>query len=383
MTLFSRLSPVETTFGLPRFKVEPPVEVGGKVSESPREALEAVLTPALRSSAPCYILFSGGRDSSAVLSVAISLARRIGADDPLPVTVVHPRAPGSDESAWQALVLDHLGISRRKILEFDGEQSWLSESTQRSLSEHGLLWPAAVHLHGAIYRHLDPGAVVISGEGGDLAIEGRRITPLVRAVRGLRPRTSLRATADLFRGQGQQAMAGLADACRWLTPEGQSTFIEVYAHAAEPLRWDRDLYRTVYSRLAVMASVNFRAKVIASGLLPLNPLEEPRFIAALMRTGGRLGMGDRTEMMQSLFGDLLPEAVLSRTSKAYFNETRWTAMERAFAAQWDGAGIDPTYNDHDLLRQEWLSETPFTLSAFHLHAAWLACHGLPWVPDGT
>lgn len=384
MTGFRRLDSIETQFGLPRLVMEPPLVADDHPGEAPRAALEAVLLPALtRSEGRCYVLFSGGRDSSAILAVAVALARRVGADDPLPVTVIHPNAPGSDEADWQRLVLDHLDIGQRKVLKFDGEQAWLGDSAAHSLTQNGLLWPPAVHLHGAIYSNLEPGAAVVSGEGGDLAIEGRRVTPLVSAARELRPRAAFRALADLFRSSGRQAIAGLADACRWLTPEGRRTFSEVYAHSAEPLRWDRDLYRSVYSRLAVMASVNFRAKVSTSGLVPLNPFEEPRFIAALMRVGGRFGLGDRTAMMRALFGDLLPAALLARTSKAYFNETRWSAVEQGFAADWDGAGIDPMYNDPALLRQEWLSETPFTLSAFHLHAAWLASHGLPLVPDDT
>lgn len=383
MIPFARLDSVETKFGLPRLVAEPSSDFPGRSAESPRSALEALLAPGLLSPHPCYVLFSGGRDSSAVLSVAVELARRLGADDPLPVTVVHPRAAGSDESEWQEAVLRHLDVTRRVVLEFDGEQAWLSPAATDSLTEHGLLWPPAVHLHGAIYRHLDAGATVVSGEGGDLAIEGRRITPLVRAVRGLRPRASLRAIVDLFRGDAQQALVGLADSCQWLTPEGRRVFFESYSLHETPLRWDRDMYQSVHSRLAQMASINFRARVERSGLRPLNPLEEPRFIAALMRRGGSIGLGDRTDMMRALFGDLLPDKVLSRTSKAYFNETRWMAAERSFATDWDGAGVDAEYNDHELLRREWLSETPFTLSALHLHAAWLASHGLPLSPDGS
>lgn len=383
MTQFRRLDAVEATFGLPRQIVEAPDGFSSHSSESPRQALEGLLEPALARTEPCYVLFSGGRDSSAVLAVAVAVARRLGADDPHPVTYVHPDAPGSDEGEWQRLVLQHLGIGRRTVLEFRGEQAWLGDAATESLGANGLLWPPSVHLHGAIYKHLDAGASLVSGEGGDLAIEGRRITPLVQAVRALRPRASLRGLTELVRGDRNRAIQGLADACGWLTATGRQRFLQLYAPDAEPLRWDRSLYSAAFSRIAVLAGSNFRAQAQAFGLLPLNPLEEPRFVAALMRQGGMLGMGSRTDMMRSLFADLLPDAVVARTSKAYFNETRWSETERAFAREWEGAGVDPEYNDHDLLRREWLSEAPFTMSAFHLHAAWLASHGLPLAPDGS
>lgn len=383
MTQFRRLDAVETPFGLARQIVEPPDDFSRHSSESPRRALEGLLESALARPEPCYLLFSGGRDSSALLAVAVAVARRLGADDPHPVTYVHPAAPGSDEGDWQDLVLRHLAISRRTVLEFRGEQAWLGEAATESLRPHGLLWPPSVHLHGAIYQHLEAGAALVSGEGGDLAIEGRRITPLVRAVQALRPRASVRELSALVRGDTNRVIEALADACGWLTPIGRQRFLEVYSSHNGSWRWDRDLFRTAYSRLAVLASANFRAQAQSFGLLPLNPFEEPRFIAALMRRGGLVGMGGRTDMMRALFADLLPDPVLARTSKAYFNETRWTETERAFARDWEGAGVDPECNDHDLLRREWLSETPFTLSAFHLHAAWLATHGLPLAPDGT
>lgn len=383
MKQFRRLDTVEARFGLPRQMVEPPDDVATHPRESPREALEAILKPALLGPATCYVLFSGGRDSSAVLAVAVALARRLGANAPHPVTYVHPDAPGSDEAEWQALVLQHLGISSRTILRFRGEQAWLGDVATQSLRDHGLVWPPSIHLHGAIYRQLDAGATLVSGEGGDLAIEGRRITPLVRAVRAMRPRASVRELRAILRSDSNEFIEGLADRCGWLTIVGRERFLDTYASGPSPLRWDRDLFQAAFSRITVLAGDNFRAQVESYGLTPLNPLEEPRFIAALMRRGGMLGMGDRTDMMRALFADLLPDAVLARTSKAYFNESRWTDTERAFARDWQGAGVDAEYNDHDLLRQEWLSEAPFTLSAFHLHAAWFASHGLTLATDGS
>ena len=63
-------------------------------------------------------------------------------------------------------------------------------------------------------------------------------------------------------------------------------------------------------------------------------------------------------MMRYLFGDLLPDAVLSRTTKASFNQTRWGSFEREYARNWSGEGIDPDLIDAEKLRAAWLSDDP-------------------------
>ena len=77
---------------------------------SPREALERAILPALLRP-PCLVSFSGGRDSAAVLAVATALARREGLPAPIPATNVFPAADDSDETAWQELIVRHLGLS--------------------------------------------------------------------------------------------------------------------------------------------------------------------------------------------------------------------------------------------------------------------------------
>lgn len=55
---------------------------------------------------PCLLAFSGGRDSSALLAVAVSVAHREGL--PLPIPLIYPGVAGTDESSWQYMILDHL-----------------------------------------------------------------------------------------------------------------------------------------------------------------------------------------------------------------------------------------------------------------------------------
>src|SRR5688572_4363312 len=72
---------------------------------------------------------------------ATHVARREGLPDPVPVTAVHPAASKTDETSWQAMVLEHLRIQERIVLSFDGEQTLLSRVARSALERHGLVWP--------------------------------------------------------------------------------------------------------------------------------------------------------------------------------------------------------------------------------------------------
>jgi asparagine synthase (glutamine-hydrolysing) len=78
--------------------------------------------------------------------------------------------------------------------------------------------------------------------------------------------------------------------------------------------------------------------------------------------------------MTELFGDLLPEPVLARTSKASFGGVFWGQASRRFAQEWDGTGLETSLVDAEALRAEWLAPVPVYGSALPLHAAWLAHH---------
>ena len=85
---------------------------------------------------PCYVTFSGGRDSSAVLAAATALARREGHALPIPVTRVYPDLPDTDESDWQRAVVDHLGLTEWVRLELrDGESDLLGAAARDALGQ--------------------------------------------------------------------------------------------------------------------------------------------------------------------------------------------------------------------------------------------------------
>lgn len=385
---FARLVGEENAFGFPfsdtTTEAELPPLRRGEPGSSPRAVLEELVRPAVERGG-CIVLFSGGRDSSAMLALATHVARKIGADDPVPVTVRHPKAPLSDEREWQQAVIDHLALARHHVLEFDGEQSYLGSAAQSGLARHGLVWPSALQTHEAIYRHLDPGPM-ITGEGGDLVVAGRRVTSVAAALRSRHARSAASALADAAvpgRMRRRRVESG-APSWRWLTPEGARRLrARLAAEKPEPLAWSRALPDLAGRRVARLGALNFVEAAKEFRLDVTNPFDEGAFIFALADVGGFRGIGDRTEVMRFLFSDLLPDAVLARTTKAAFNETRWRSGEREFARTWSGAGIDHDLVDAELLRAEWLSERPHPLASYAIQGAWLAENGLPWVPYGT
>ena len=85
-----------------------------------------------------------------------------------------------------------------------------------------------------------------------------------------------------------------------------------------------------------------------------------------------LGRGDRTSLLQLLAKGLLPDALISRTSKASFTVAYMGRPTREFAKRWDGEGIDADLVDPDTLRSMWLSDKPPAPTSALLQAAWIA-----------
>lgn len=367
---FERLLPLEEQFAFP-FVTRgngPIVEKRSRDSRTAREILEDELRIAL-GTGTCYVAFSGGRDSSAVLAVAAHVARREGLPVPVPVTAVYPDAPATDESAWQHRVLEHLGVTERVVVHIRGEQSLLGESATSALRRRGLVWPEAAQLQGALLRNLEPGSSLVNGEGGDNVIAGGRVAPLHRLTHTWPPRRrTLRASARALSNKRTALSAP-----RWYTPTAAEEFRAVMDWG-DPLRWDTRTRQILRRPAEQVLFANVHASIAEFDLIPSTPLVSPDFLGALAREGGPLGFGSRSQTFRHLVGDLLPQDVIRRTSKAGFNDTRWGEMEREFARSWDGSGVDPELIDAEALRAEWLSDSPHPQSDFLLHLAWTAEH---------
>jgi asparagine synthase (glutamine-hydrolysing) len=374
---FVRSSPLEVATGwiyglLPATKLP-------DTALSPRQALDDAIRPALVNG-PCYVTFSGGRDSSAVLAAATALARREGHALPIPVTRVYPDLPDTDESEWQRLVIGHLGLTDWLRLELTaGETDLLGPAARAAVRDRGAAWPPALHTHGAMFKHLSPGSLM-TGEGGDAVLGLRRgtaLTVLRRRRRPTRELLTMAATAVLPAPLRKAAIirgtrSGLQN--RWLQPAAFAEHTQRTAseEVAEPLRYDAGTWHLTRRRFFATAAHNQKVAAAEFGLRHSDPLLDHGFIAALARSGKGWGYNGRTATMRALFADALPLPLIARSTKARFNHAHSGSASRDFARDWDGTGVDPELVDIDRLRQVWLSDEPTMATGMLLHTAWLA-----------
>jgi asparagine synthase (glutamine-hydrolysing) len=374
---YYRPSPLEVMVGWVPGVEPPPLVSGGK--DDALAALAEVLLQYLEPG-PCYVAFSGGRDSSAVLAVATSVARRHGLPDPIPVTQVYPGIPEVDETEWQAGVVEHLGLTDWHRFEVRDTIDLLGPGAQDSLRHRGLVWPATVHLKVPLIEPLSGGSL-LTGEGGDEVFGPRRAAPWPHLRKGTSVRRSRAASAALLsllpraaRRQRAMRASQRVELLPWLRPAvaGKAMRLMAEDDASEPLRWDQSLLWLCSRRASIVSFQNLSGLAAEYGVRMANPLLEPAFLGALGRQVGRWGYTGRTAAMTALFGHLLPTAVVERRTKAAFNRAFLGEATSEFARRWDGAGVDPEMVDIERLRREWMSERPSALSGPLLHAAWLA-----------
>jgi Asparagine synthase len=369
------LSPLEIATGVV-LGVETPLVADGP-RHTPVEALEAVIRPALERT-PCLVSFSGGRDSSAVLAVATALARREGLPLPIPATNRFPGAPGSDEADWQERVVRHLELDDWLRLEHEDELDCVGPVAQRVLLRHGLLWPFNAHFHAPLLEAAAGGSL-LTGIGGDELLSASALDRAGAVLRGrARPRRrDLRrlayalAPGPLRRRALRRRFPGELP---WLTPEAQAEFRTRWIDqaAADPLAWGRRMRRVGARRDLRVGAASLDRLGADSRVRVAHPLSSPEFALALAALPASRRWASRAEAMGVVFGRLLPADVLERSTKAHFDEAFWRAPSRAFAAGWDGGGVDPGVVDDDALRREWSSERPMAQSFLLLQSAWLA-----------
>ncbi len=343
---------------------------------TPRLALEEA---ALRSlvNGRCVVGFSGGRDSSAVLAVAVHVARREGLPLPVPATLRYRDVPMAEESAWQELVIRHLALDDWARLDVGDEHDYLGPLAQPVLRRHGVLWPPYLYSYQPLMK-LAAGGVFMTGFDGDNLFAGwrwARLEPVRR--RAVRPGPGDLGRLALIAGPplGRRVAARRHRLpCTWLTPLAlREVKARWFAHyAAEPVRWDGWVEWLASLRGLALEVSTIDVLARDCGATVANPLLDRRFLAALARQGGRAGCGDRTAIMQSLFSDLLPSEVVARSTKAQFGHCLWRGASQRFAASWNGRGTDPALVDAGRLRAEWAKPFPAPSSMPLLQQAWLA-----------
>jgi hypothetical protein len=344
----------------------------------PLGALEELLLPALLNP-PCFVEFSGGRDSSAILATAVNVARRRGLQLPVPMTRIYPEVPETREDEWQELVVRHLQINEWHRIEYTDEFDILGPTATESLRQHGVLWPPTIHTKALVWRAAGKGTVV-SGQGGDEIFGSRRLTPLAGLLAGnVHPRRQAATLAlkTLAPRSIRKAIAAkdlnMGDKRVWLRNGVRERFqtMLVQDQVNEPLRWDRSTRRHPYRRADSIGLHNLKLSAASQRVMYLAPFLEPDFTKALALRGGRLGFPGRSAAMRALFSHLLPLELLERTGKAEFTGTFLRGFSRHFMDNWTGEGVDRELVDPALLRREWRKAQPSTATLPLLHSVWL------------
>jgi asparagine synthetase B (glutamine-hydrolysing) len=347
------------------------------------EALEQAILPAVARS-PCLVSFSGGRDSSAVLAVATRLARREGLPDPIPATTLFPAGSDADEVGWQERVIRHLGLSDWIRLEFDDELDLVGPVARRVLHRHGLCSPVNIHMHAPLIEAAAGGSL-LTGVGGDetldrgpraLAVLAGHVRPTPRDVFrigfALAPRRVRRA---VMASRGGPTFA-------WLKPEPTQKLAAAWVLHLDrfPLRWDarlKEWWTSRYLRLYMRSKAAIAADADVNAV---HPFADGLFVSTLASEVGMRGFSGRTQAMRAFFGDLLPDDVTARSTKATFDEVLWSRHSQAFSARLLREGLGPALERLDIadlvdtaaLATKWLSpETPSDTFAL-LQACWVA-----------
>ncbi len=345
----------------------------------PRAALATVVREALRRP-PCGVSFSGGRDSSALLALAVRVARDESLPAPVALTLRFPDVASTKESDWQERVAGHLRLEHWERITITSELDFLGDLATGALRHGGLFWPANAHAQAPLLARVAGGGL-ITGLDGD-GLFGRRFAAIRAALARPgppAPRAIVRALLAVSPARLRAARARRADApdLPWLTPPARARVAAALADeaASEPVRWDRRIDWYARRRYLTIATASFDRFADDHDARILHPFMDRRVLAALAAHGGRGGPGTRTAAMRGLFGDLLPAAVLERRSKAEFGRAFWGPKARSFAAQCSATALDASRVDAGRLRSVCERENPPLAAGTVLQDAWLASVG--------
>jgi asparagine synthase (glutamine-hydrolysing) len=270
----------------------------------------------------------------------------------------------ADETSYQESVVRRLGLSEWARIHPADSLDILGDLSSRLTQRHGLLYPGNIHF---LVPMLDivRGGALLTGLGGDEVLEGHgnhalaammtaQQRPSRRTVRSLAKRYVLRGRQ---RDRSREAMDGYFS---WLVPQARRLVIErmVESLMSDSLWADRQLTTITYRMRYLHRARTDLSRVAADfGVDVTHPLLGAEFVGAVADRYGRVGFSSRTESMEQLFGDLLPDDVIRRTSKAVFDEVFWTdtAAERVRELS-----LSPVaeYVDEEALRRHWRSDEP-------------------------
>ncbi len=362
-----------------------------------RAVLEELILTALHRP-PCAVSFSGGRDSSLVLAVATSVARRHGLPDPVPITLRFPAVGESDESGWQQSLVDHLGLSTWERVTLTDELDLLGPVALPVLRRHGLQWPFNAYFHIPVLDRVRGGSVLTGVGGDEILSEGwawQRENGVLGRARRPRPLDPVRVVVSLgpeplrhaFLRLRERAQGG-APAPAWLTPAGWHTIRNSFREVAdlESLSFSRSVRRSyARTRARSVATASLAALAAERDVRTVSPLVHSRFLQAVSAERGWRMFRSRTEATRWLAGDVLPPALVARGTKAYFDEAFFGSASRTFGKDWDGSGLDERYVRPEVLRRMWTDSerVPDARTFPFVQQAWLAARAQPSVDESS
>jgi asparagine synthase (glutamine-hydrolysing) len=367
-------SRVELALGMPLGVVADQLVVP-QCHRSPRAELERLIEQHCEAGRQLFVCFSGGRDSSAVLALATEVARQRGVPPPVPVTLRFPDHPETDESSWQEMVVRHLALEEWLVIDRP-DADLLDPEITRLLDMWGLFYPAQIGSYLPIVAAAS-GGVLLTGEGGDESFGGWQFRAAAHPIAwGPRSAAKSVAVAALRRGPARtrQWYRQRTRPLPWLTPAGRAAAVAVQdgPDEIEPMAWTRYLGWAFARRSWDFARQTLDRVGELSDCRIVHPLAEPTLLGALLGAWSRRGPADRTDVMESVVGGLLPAAVIERDDKAILASVFIGERSRAFIEHWDGSGVDAEWVDAAALRAVWARQYPYVGSFNLLHQAWSA-----------
>jgi hypothetical protein len=325
---------------------------------------------------PCYMPFSGGRESSMWLAMATRYARHHGHGDPVPVTLRYPGLSSSEQLTLQELVVARLGLADWERVEPDDDLDLIGPIAGEALLRTGPFWPPNAYTMAPLIEAARGGVFLLLTGLSDF-FAWWRWAPLASVLAGhRRPR---KGDASLLASMLMPAFLRAHAARRrlpplpWLQPAAERRARALLASrlAAVPVRFSAAGTTQVTHRCFTGAAGTFRALGDALGTAIELPLCRPGVVESLAGAGGWVGFGQQRAMLQRLAGDLLPSELLAPRSAADLNPIFFGEPSREFAAIWSGTGLDESVVDVAALRRNWLCERPDPRTACLLQYAWL------------
>jgi asparagine synthase (glutamine-hydrolysing) len=359
------LTPVELGTGLVFGGVPQPLPSHGALR--PADALEAAVAPGVRSGR-CFVSFSGGRDSSAVLAAATEVARRESLPLPIPITLRADEVPSTDESEFQESVIGGLGLSDWIRLTIVDELDAVGPYARRALARHGLLWPFNAHFHAPMLEQA-AGGTLMTGVGGDELW----YSSFAHTV-GPRRRLLQLAPAPLRRAALTRRVP--ID-YPWLTPRGRrrarlvaaADMLTIPRSARERMAETRG-GRGIHTGVAALAKLADDA-----GASICHPMLDEGLWAAVAAVAPEQGFLRGNDALTAVAGHLLPKELVSRRTKASFDGVFFHEHSRALAREWSGNGVPTDLVDVEGLRAHWLGELADSHSLTLMQTVWLASSG--------